>query len=281
MKLDLASLKNRTAWDAAGVKLPEFDIPAVIENTKATPTWVHFGAGNIFRGYVANLQNDLLNKGLASTGIIAVDSSDGDQLVKVYRPFDNLTLLVTLYADGKAKKEVVASVTEALHADWGKADQLARLRKVFAAPSLQLCSFTITEKGYAVKGGDGKFTPAVEHDIEAGPDDLTNVMTKVTALLYHRYMNGAYPIAVASMDNCSHNGEKLKASILSIAEAWLARGFVPQGFVDYLSDHPASEQGYSRQARSARHREHAAYRAAARCRRRTVCQCRVLPVSRH
>ena len=35
MKLDLASLKNRTAWDAAGVKLPEFDIPAVIENTKA------------------------------------------------------------------------------------------------------------------------------------------------------------------------------------------------------------------------------------------------------
>ena len=236
MKLDLASLKNRAAWDAAGVKLPEFNIPAVIEDTKATPTWVHFGAGNIFRGYVANLQNDLLNKGLASTGIIAVDSSDGDQLVKVYRPFDNLTLLVTLYADGEAKKEVVASVTEALHADWGKADQLARLRKVFAAPTLQLCSFTITEKGYAVKGGDGKFTPAVEHDIEAGPDDLTNVMTKVTALLYHRYMNGAYPIAVVSMDNCSHNGEKLKASILSIAEAWLARGFVPQGFVDYLSD---------------------------------------------
>ena len=198
MKLDLASLKNRAAWDAAGVKLPGFDIPAIIENTKAAPTWVHFGAGNIFRGYVANLQNDLLNKGLASTGIIAVDSSDGDQLVKVYRPFDNLTLLVTLYADGEAKKEVVASVTEALHADWGKADQLARLRKVFAAPTLQLCSFTITEKGYAVKGGDGKFTPAVEHDIEAGPDDLTNVMTKVTALLYHRYMNGAYPIAVVS-----------------------------------------------------------------------------------
>ena len=85
MKLDLASLKNRAAWDAAGVKLPGFDIPAIIENTKAAPTWVHFGAGNIFRGYVANLQNDLLNKGLASTGIIAVDSSDGDQLVKVYR----------------------------------------------------------------------------------------------------------------------------------------------------------------------------------------------------
>ena len=46
--------------------------------------------------------------------------------------------------------------------------------------------------------------------LRPAPDDLTNVMTKVTALLYHRYMNGAYPIAVVSMDNCSHNGEKLK-----------------------------------------------------------------------
>ena len=64
MKLDLASLKNRAAWDAAGVKLPGFDIPAIIENTKAAPTRVHFGAGNIFRGYVANLQMICSTRGL-------------------------------------------------------------------------------------------------------------------------------------------------------------------------------------------------------------------------
>ena len=236
MKLDLASLKNRTAWDAAGVKLPEFDIPAVIENTKATSTWVHFGAGNIFRGYVANLQNDLLNKGLASTGIIAVDSSDGDQLVKVYRPFDNLTLLVTLYADGEAKKEVVASVTEALHADWGKADQLARLREVFAAPTLQLCSFTITEKGYALYRPDGSLMPVVQADIDEGPAHARHAMSMVAALLLERFQNGAAPLAVVSMDNCSHNGEKLQASVMTVAKAWLEKGFVGQDFIDYLSD---------------------------------------------
>ena len=30
-----------------------------------------FGAGNIFRGYIAGLQEDLLNKGAADRGIIA------------------------------------------------------------------------------------------------------------------------------------------------------------------------------------------------------------------
>ena len=199
--------------------------------TKEKPVWIHFGAGNLFRAYIARIADSLLNAELESRGIIAVDTSDGALMHRVYLPNDLLTLSVSLHSDGSADRAVLGSVAEIIE----KTD-LNRLSEIFRAPSLQMASLTITEKGYAVKGGDGKFTPAVEHDIEAGPDDLTNVMTKVTALLYHRYMNGAYPIAVVSMDNCSHNGEKLRASILSIAEAWLARGFVPQGFVEYLSD---------------------------------------------
>ena len=61
-------------------------------------------------------------------------------------------------------------------------------------------------------------------------------MSKVTALLYARFLAGGCPIAVVSMDNCSHNGEKLKASILSIAEEWQKRGFVSPGFVGWLND---------------------------------------------
>ena len=38
------------------------------------------------------------------------------------------------------------------------------------------------------------------------------------------------------MDNCSHNGEKLQNSITTMAKEWLAKGFVDQGFVDYISD---------------------------------------------
>ena len=38
------------------------------------------------------------------------------------------------------------------------------------------------------------------------------------------------------MDNCSHNGEKLQNSILTMAREWKKKGFVDGGFLDYLSD---------------------------------------------
>ena len=236
MKLSLSALNENAFWQNADIAVPTYDVSAMAERTKASPAWVHFGAGNIFRGYIAKLQNNLLNSGLAEKGIVAVDSSDGYQLEKVYKPFDNLTMLVSLYADGSSKKEVVASIAEAVHADWNKPDQLARLKEIFTSPSLQLCSFTITEKGYAIRSADGAFLPAVAADLENGPSSLKNVMAKVTALLLERYNAGGFPMAVVSMDNCSHNGEKLKASILTIAKEWEKKGFVPADFVVWLDD---------------------------------------------
>ena len=49
MKLCLESLKDRAAWEAAGIEVPSYDVAAAIANTKANPEWVHFGVGNIFR----------------------------------------------------------------------------------------------------------------------------------------------------------------------------------------------------------------------------------------
>jgi len=51
MKLCIESITNEAAlWKEAGVKLPLYDVKAMAEATKKAPTWVHFGAGNIFRG---------------------------------------------------------------------------------------------------------------------------------------------------------------------------------------------------------------------------------------
>jgi fructuronate reductase len=38
------------------------------------------------------------------------------------------------------------------------------------------------------------------------------------------------------MDNCSHNGEHLREAVLEMVHAWAERGYVDQGFVDYVSD---------------------------------------------
>ena len=61
-------------------------------------------------------------------------------------------------------------------------------------------------------------------------------MSMVTALLFERFKNGAAPIAMCSMDNCSHNGEKLKSSVVTIATEWNKNGFVSEDFLTYLQD---------------------------------------------
>ena len=101
MKLNLRSLKDyRAAYEAAGVALPKYDIEKIVKNTEVKPTWLHFGAGNIFRGFIAALQDTLLNEGLADSGIVAADTFDFDIIDKIYTPYDNLTLLEGLCTDG-------------------------------------------------------------------------------------------------------------------------------------------------------------------------------------
>ncbi len=236
MKVCLESLKDRAGWVALGVTLPEFDVAAMREATGQAPVWIHFGAGNIFRAFVAVLQQRLLNAGKADRGVIAADTFDADNIRMIYGGYDNLTMSVTLKADGTTGREIVASVSEALIAQEKEKKDWQRLKEIFRSPTLQIVSFTITEKGYALRGLDGALTPAAEADMAAGPAAPKHAMGVTAAMLYERWLHGAAPIAVVSMDNCSHNGEKLKAAVTEIAEAWAAKGLVDPGFTAWLED---------------------------------------------
>jgi fructuronate reductase len=237
VKLNCDSIRNcPEKWEAIGVTLPKYDIEKVKQNTLKTPVWLHFGAGNIFRGFIAALQQSLLNGGESDKGIIAVDTFDYDIIDKIYKPFDNLSVKVTLNPDGTTSKEIIGSVVESLKADSSDASQMNRIREIFTSPSLQLISFTITEKGYALRRPDGNFMPVVESDIKNGPSCATHAVSIVAAMLLARYKAGKYPLAVVSMDNCSHNGEKLKDSVMTIADEWQKNGFVDKDFIEYLDD---------------------------------------------
>ena len=236
MKLCLEALQDKEGWQAVGVKLPQFDVQKMRAQTAETPVWVHFGAGNIFRGFVAMLQQELLNKGEATCGIIAGDTFDYDIIKKIYKPHDELTMMVGLKPDGSTEREIVASIADSVCADSTDAAEMEKLRKIFVNPSLQLVSFTITEKGYALRNIQGELMPVVVEDMKAGPSGARHAMSMVAALMYERYKAGAYPIALASMDNCSHNGEKLRGSVLEVVEAWHKNGLVDDGFVAYMQD---------------------------------------------
>jgi len=233
LNVNLRSLNDKTAWAEAGIKLPAYDPAYVASQTKDAPVWLHFGAGNIFRGFIAGLQQRLLNEGLADRGIIAAETFDFEIVSRIYGPYDNLTVNVTLNADATIGCEITASICEAVVSD---ARGMKRLSEIFAAPGLQMVSFTITEKGYILRGTDGNYLPSVNADLQNGPDKARHVMGVVAALLIKRYSAGKLPLALVSMDNCSRNGEKLRSSVLEIAKAWADNGFIDTGFLEYVSD---------------------------------------------
>ena len=236
MKLTYQGIRETQAWRQAGIALPGFDWPAMCMHTGDEPVWVHFGAGNIFRGFIAGLQQRLLNKGLQRSGIVAAETFDYDIIDRIYVPHDSMTLMVSLKPDGETQKEVIASIANGLKADCANARDWKALKAVFEIPSLQMASFTITEKGYGLRDIKGELLPVVTEDLKNGPEQARHAMSVVAAMMLARFEAGAHPIALVSMDNCSHNGEKLRQSVLEIAAGWRDNGLAPAAYVDWLSD---------------------------------------------
>lgn len=236
MKLNLEEIKNAAAWDKLGISVPSYDPTEIADNTVKSPVWVHFGIGNIFRIFIGGIADRLISGGFSDRGIVCAETFDYDIIDKIYKPYDNLVLAVTLKADGSTDKRVLGSLSEAVAADSDDEKAWNRLKEIFCDKGLQMISFTVTEKGYALKGADGEYLPFVRPDLENGPERAKGAMAVVTAMLYERFKNGAAPLAVVSMDNCSHNGEKLRNSVTAVANEWLSRGFVDKAFIDYITD---------------------------------------------
>ncbi len=220
----------------SSVRVYNYDREKIIKNTKERPEWIHFGAGNIFRIFPAALCQRLIEKGYMDTGILVAEGFDYEIIDDIYRPHDDLTLAVTLKADGSVEKEVIGSVAEAVKADPACAPDWDTLEKAFKNGSLKMVSFTITEKGYATKTSSGDLMPAYAEDFSRPVNEAKMLLSRIVYLLSLRYKEGKYPLSFVSMDNCSHNGEKLRDALLLIATSYVENGFLEKDFLDYISD---------------------------------------------
>ena len=236
MELTLKGIERSDEWTVAGIELPKYDIETMRRNTEASPYWIHFGAGNIFRAFQANAVQKMLNEGYIDRGVVVAEGFDYEIITKMNKRHDNLSLLATMKSDGHIDKTVVASVAEAYVLDSSDIASYERLKEIFAKDSLQMVTFTITEKGYSLKNSVGKYLDSVSEDIKNGPANPVSYIGKVASLLHHRFITGELPVAMVSMDNCSHNGDKLKTAIIEIAKAWKKNDFVDGAFIQYLED---------------------------------------------
>ncbi len=215
MQLNLDALRDVRFFERAGIALPQYDVPAVQQRTRQHPVWAHFGTGNLFRAFLCNAQQKLLNQGLQTSGITAIVSDVSSTMEPLYRAHDNLTLLCQV-APGQTEKAVIGSIGEAV-----LMSDRARLRQIFEQPSLQLVSLTITEKGYAWP------------DEAELPDTAASTIGLLTACLLWRSRRDL-PIALVSMDNCQNNGDLLRKNVLAVAQAWIAGEQADAGFLAYL-----------------------------------------------
>ena len=175
-------------------------------------------------------------------------STPEELIDRCYRACDHLSLVVTLYSNGTINKEVVASVTESLKLS----EDMLRLKDIFLAPSLQMISFTLTEKGYIIQDDTREFLPDYKHDRENGPEGCQSFFGKLTALCLDRCRAGLSPLALVSLDNCSDNGTRLERAVRHMARAWQRGGFItedeyyfllkkntfPLSMIDKITPHP-------------------------------------------
>jgi fructuronate reductase len=232
----LFNAENAAKWRSAGIEIPAFNRNELTEKTKAEPSWIHFGAGNIFRAYLARACQELIEAGDYDKGVITAEGFDYEIIDMAFTPYDSLFILVTLKSDGNVDKKAVASITESLKAGKKFEADWERLKEIFRSDTLQMVSFTITEKGYLLLNSDKETPPDIAYDYENGVSTPRSYMGRIAALCYERYINGCKPVGLVSMDNCSHNGDKLKAAINTFAHEWEKRGLVEKGFADYINE---------------------------------------------
>lgn len=227
---------NKTTFKNAGIKVPKFNQELMIKATAKNPVWVHFGGGNLFRCFHAQLAQQLLNKGEMKSGIIVAETYDDEVISRIYHPYKNRFLQVEMKSDGSFKKELIASVGDSIYANQSNSQGFEKLRKIFENPSLQMVTFSITEKGYALKDINGNLTRLAKHDLENNPDEAETNMGLIAGLLLRRYLKNQAPIAMVSTDNFSQNGKRLQDAVMLIAGGWLKNGLVDANFIKYLSD---------------------------------------------
>lgn len=226
----LTELKQR------GIELPNFDVNKLKENGQKHPVWIHFGGGNLYRGFHAEIAQQLANQGELNSGVVVCETFDNEVVDQAYHAYNNDFLEVVMHENGTLDKRLVAVTADSFYCNPQNETSFSQVVRYFEDPALQFTTFTITEKGYGLKDQNGKFLQVVAEDIQNGPEKAQHTMSIVVSLLYKRFLAGELPIAMVSTDNFSQNGKRFLDSVLTIAKEWQNNKFVPEAFVAYLEN---------------------------------------------
>jgi mannitol 2-dehydrogenase len=197
--------------------LPESIATPAYDRRAVSAGIVHVGVGGFHRAHEAVYVDRLLTAGESDWAICGVGLLPGDQRMRdVMIAQDCLYTLVERDADGGVTTRVVGSLVDYLYAPDDPQAVITRM----AAPQTRIVSLTITEGGYLLRTGDGKFDaddPAVRRDLDSGGPPRTVFGLLVEALRLRRE-RGLAPFTVLSCDNLEENGEVARRAVQGFAQ---------------------------------------------------------------
>jgi mannitol 2-dehydrogenase len=204
------------------VKLNQHNLPDVkppvsvprYDRSKLRESIVHIGLGHFHRAHQVAYLEDLLNRGIADSGIFEMNIvPDSFPVADILAGQDHLYTLITKNPAGEAGVKITGAIKGYLNASADKGRGVARL----ADDRTDLVTLTVTENGYYYDkktGAPDLNDPAVRNDLEK-PSDPRTAAGFIAAALALRYKNGRKPLTVMSCDNIPANGAVLKTGVLA------------------------------------------------------------------
>ena len=225
------------------MQVPRYDRRAL------SPAIVHIGVGGFNRAHQAVYLDDVLSAperqdamgdgtrwGECGLGLLSSDR----RMQEVLRAQDFLYTVVER-SPTERKARVIGSICDYIFAPDSPEEAIAKM----TSPECRIVSMTITEAGYFIDQGSGKFEedhPDVRFDLE-NPGTPRSFVGLICAALDRRRVTGLPPFTVLSCDNLQGNGDVARSVLRSFAELrdpglarWMERNVTfPNSMVDRIT----------------------------------------------
>ena len=206
-------LRNSTIAHLPGdVEGPGYDRSGMI------PGVVHIGVGGFNRSHLAVYLDDLLKLGATKPwGEFGVGLLPADATMHAALAEQDFLYGLLLVDSGEESYRVVGSLAGHLYAPESCDAVLDRL----SAPECGIVSLTVTEGGYFIEDGSGRFIEDhqdIRHDLEH-PDRPRTWVGYVAEACERRSKLGRAPFTLLSCDNLQANGLAARTALVSFADA--------------------------------------------------------------
>jgi len=201
MRLSLATVERR----AGNIRAPAYDVAALGLGM------VHLGVGAFQRAHQGVFTDDAIEARGGAWGIVGVSMRKPDVA-------DQLTAQDGLYTVEIMGQSPSYRIVGALRQARCLPSEPEPVLDAIAAPTTQVVTLTVTEKGYCLDGDRLDVThPEILHDWNA-PERPSSAIGALSVGLMRRRMAGGRPMTVISCDNLIDNGARLRAAVCEFAD---------------------------------------------------------------